>query len=294
MIWGESLFDHVPSGRAVLGGAPFNVAWHLRGLGENPLFLGRVGEDPWGDEILMAMQSWGLQTLGLQRDPQHPTGQVQVLLQGSQPSYEILPDQAYDFIDPHLALKTLTEVPGAALIYHGTLATRTPAARAALKMFWQQTSLPTFFDLNLRDPWWDFDWVEECLQQATWAKMNQEELRLISGNLETLDDLKTQAQMLRKRYNLNGLIVTLGAKGSLWITESGVFHQDPILVQRIVDTVGAGDGFCAVVIAGLLKGWDPQQILPVAAQFAAQICGIDGAIARDSRFYELVQARLLA
>ena len=33
IIFGEVLFDTFPDGTAVLGGAPFNVAWHLQGFG---------------------------------------------------------------------------------------------------------------------------------------------------------------------------------------------------------------------------------------------------------------------
>ena len=38
VILGEVLFDSFPGGTATLGGAPFNVAWHLQGLGASPPF----------------------------------------------------------------------------------------------------------------------------------------------------------------------------------------------------------------------------------------------------------------
>jgi len=40
LIFGEVLVDRFPDGREVLGGAPFNVAWNLRGLGFDPLWFG--------------------------------------------------------------------------------------------------------------------------------------------------------------------------------------------------------------------------------------------------------------
>ena len=48
-VFGEVLFDHFPGGEKVLGGAPFNVAWHLRAFAGNPLFLSRIGDDPEGE-----------------------------------------------------------------------------------------------------------------------------------------------------------------------------------------------------------------------------------------------------
>ena len=51
-IFGEVLFDHFPDGRRVLGGAPFNVAWHLRAFGEVPLLVSRIGHDPDGAAVV--------------------------------------------------------------------------------------------------------------------------------------------------------------------------------------------------------------------------------------------------
>ena len=51
VIFGEVLFDHFPDGARVLGGAPFNVAWHLQAFGSAPLFVSRVGNDPAGREV---------------------------------------------------------------------------------------------------------------------------------------------------------------------------------------------------------------------------------------------------
>ena len=49
LIYGEILFDIFPGDKKVLGGAPFNVAWHLQGFGLAPLFMSRIGEDAEGD-----------------------------------------------------------------------------------------------------------------------------------------------------------------------------------------------------------------------------------------------------
>ncbi len=56
-IFGEVLFDHFPDGSRVLGGAPFNVAWHLQAFGESPRFISRIGNDPAGLEIAALMDA---------------------------------------------------------------------------------------------------------------------------------------------------------------------------------------------------------------------------------------------
>ena len=48
LIIGEVLFDVMPDGTRVLGGAPFNVAWHLEAFGLRPLMITRVGADDIG------------------------------------------------------------------------------------------------------------------------------------------------------------------------------------------------------------------------------------------------------
>ena len=52
VILGEVLFDRFPDATEVLGGAPFNVAWHLQGFGAAPLFVSRVGADAAGERYL--------------------------------------------------------------------------------------------------------------------------------------------------------------------------------------------------------------------------------------------------
>ena len=127
-FFGEILFDVFPDGREVLGGAPFNVAWHLQGFGLAPLLISRVGADAAGERIRTAMAAWGMRLDGLQTDPEHPTGRVTVSLRDGEPSFDIVTDSAWDFI-------SADELPDLipALVYHGSLALRHPVSAAALE-----------------------------------------------------------------------------------------------------------------------------------------------------------------
>lgn len=58
-IFGEVLFDYFPDGNRVLGGAPFNIAWHLQAFGLFPHLVSRVGCDREGEQVRSAMESWG-------------------------------------------------------------------------------------------------------------------------------------------------------------------------------------------------------------------------------------------
>ncbi len=119
-VFGEVLFDCFPTGEQVLGGAPFNVAWHLQALGNQPHFISRVGDDELGKKILHAMDDWGMDTTTTQLDPVNPTGQVEIKLINNEPHYTITPGCAYDFI----GASDLGNISASGILYHGTLGLR--------------------------------------------------------------------------------------------------------------------------------------------------------------------------
>lgn len=282
IVFGEVLFDRFENGEAVLGGAPFNIAWHLRGFGLEPLFISRVGDDALGRHVLEAMAEWGMETRGVQLDRKHPTGTVNVSLQQGQPTFDILPDQAYDHIDKNLVRAALGSG-HYSLLYHGSLIIRHTVSAAALDSIRLNQPCPIFIDINLRSPWWSHSVLPEYLRTSRWLKLNDAELHLISGIKN--GDLENAAAQIRKRYDLDLLILTLGADGALFLTENSCLRGAPASVSRVADTVGAGDAFSAVTILGLLLNWRNETILQRAIDFAASVCSIRGATIQDKGFY---------
>ena len=286
VIVGEVLFDCFPDGAAVLGGAPFNVAWHLQGLGLSPLMITAVGDDQHGQQVVKAMQDWGMDARGVQIDSQHPTGQVAVSLQEGMPSYEIVPDQAYDFIDEQIAGSVLQDETRA-LLYHGSLVARTARSRGMLDTLVSQTGLPAFVDINLRKPWYTVADIDHFLQRSRWVKLNDEELAIVmQDDTGGSEDIRRLAQACFERYALQLLIVTRGEHGALALTREGLVEGAPVLATHLVDTVGAGDSFSAVMIAGLIQQWPMAVALERALQFAAAVCEIRGATTHDRGLYQ--------
>lgn len=286
VVFGEVLFDRFPDGSSTLGGAPFNVAWHLQGFGLNPLFVSRVGHDPAGEQVLDALRQWGMDSSHLQRDAHHPTGQVEVTIESGQPRYAILPEQAYDFIEP-----PDIDVADFSLIYQGSLITRSPVSRNTLDLLCKQPGLPVFLDVNLRDPWWEREAVMARLRQACWVKLNDEELDTLLGQKLSQSGIASAAERLCASAGLELLVVTLGANGAWLCTPEGARYGEPVVVDDIADTVGAGDAFSAVTILGLLSGWSAGVTLQRALQFAARICRQRGATAVDPSLYDTFMQR---
>ncbi len=277
VIFGEVLFDKFPDGREVLGGAPFNVAWHLQALGDAPLFISRVGDDPSGAAILASMQDWGMLTDGVQRDPQRPTGSVTVSFVENEPHYSIDRDRAYDAIAPVVPL------PPGAILYHGSLALRSPTSRVTLEALAASEAVSIFVDVNLRYPFWQRDEVVALLRRARWAKLNGDELAALGF---AASDLPTAMAALQDTCNLELLILTRGADGALLRTVAGeLITAAPPQVERVVDTVGAGDAFSALCLHGLNAGWPLPQLLERAQRFAAAVVGLRGATTTERAFY---------
>lgn len=282
LIFGEVLFDCFPDDSQVLGGAPFNVAWHLQGFGLQPYFISRVGKDSDGDKILQLMQRWDMQKGGVQRDAKHPTGRVEIKMDGKQHTFEILPEQAYDYIE----LDTMPHSPFG-LLYFGSLIQRSSQSRDSLQRL-QERSIPCFVDINLRQGCWTPDIVVESVKQARWLKINDEELEWLRDDLGITGDFRGQLAMnLREKYALDMLIVTCGAEGAFLINQQQqVFTVAPQTDIEIIDTVGAGDAFAAVTIMGILQGWQAVDILQRAQAFASQVCQIKGATTLDKSLYD--------
>lgn len=278
VVFGEALFDCFPDGSEVLGGAPFNVAWHLRAFGAAPVFVSRVGADAFGARIETAMRQLGMTTVGLQHDAAHATGTVQVKLEAGEPSYDIVAGSAYDFIDAD----ALPPPPPGGLLYHGTLALRSTDSAAALAGLRTHTDA-VFLDVNLRPPWWSAEQVRALLDGARWVKLNADELALLAP---AGDSPESHAEALMERHDLARVYGTLGAAGAFALTAGGLLERvSPRAGIEVVDAVGAGDGFAAVLILGLLRGWALGETLERAQHFASAIVARRGATIADPDFY---------
>ena len=280
VIFGEVLYDCFPQGEVVPGGAPFNVAWHLQGLGLSPLFISRVGDDPLGHRVRDIMEHRGMSTAGLQLDSAHPTGKVNISLSGGSHSFDILPEQAYDYIVDD----ALPPLPEGALFYHGSLAARNPVSAATLSQLCERYDSNRLVDVNLRAPWWQRDTVLGMLEGARLVKLNDEELGELAPAAS--GDAASMRQLIDKA-GLQELVITRGASGAELMTGSGeIYRVVPESATQVVDTVGAGDALTSVLILGLLQDWSYSVILERAQAFASAIVGHRGATVEAADFYQ--------
>lgn len=279
-VFGEVLFDLFPEGEAILGGAPFNVAWHLQALGDQPHFMSRIGKDDYGQQIRQAMQEWQLSDRSLQLDSVLPTGQVAIRMIDNEPRYDIKANVAFDFID-NSQLPTLD---AHSVLYHGTLALRHAVSAGTLQDLITSSRCNVFVDVNLRDPWWNKRDCYQALEAADWVKLNHHEIHMLGF---ASADLRQDMTRLQSNFQLKHLIVTLGADGVIVRTNEGNFIEMPaVKPDTFVDSVGAGDAFSAMYIHGLAADWPLEQIVERAQVFASRVISERGALIHDRGFYQ--------
>ena len=289
---GEVLFDEFADRRR-LGGAPFNVACHIRRFGLPVALVSRVGQDDDGRQIRSRLAEIGLDPRTLQQDPDHPTGRVKVILNAEgQPDFDIVSDVAYDHIRIDGAVKDLMAA-NPELIYFGTLAQRTPGGHRRLKMILDRrpAGARCLYDMNLRAGHFTPAVVEASLRRCDILKLSAEELASAQEMFHLSGDVDEQCARLMDRFGLTAIALTCGARGAALYAD-GRCHRAAAEIQgRLRDTVGAGDAFSAVLAAGLLSGWSPSKTLSRAVAFAGRICTVAGAIPPDPVHYrEIVHA----
>lgn len=274
---GEVLWDVFPDGPR-FGGAPANYACHAAACGAEVSLVSRVGHDGLGDAAVDFLGRHGVNTQEVQRDEQHPTGTVNVELDAhGSPRFRFADDTAWDFLQWTPALEGLASRIDA--VCFGTLGQRSPASRSTIRRLLAAVSpdVLRLLDVNLRSPFFDATRINESLTWANALKLNEEELPIVSEAVGITGALEQRIDALRVQYGLSWVVVTRGAHGSVLRTDEGWSYREGQSVA-VVDTVGAGDAFAAVLTLAMLRRMPTELAHGWAAEVAAYVCSQAGAV----------------
>jgi fructokinase len=278
---GEVLWDVLPTGKQ-LGGAPANFAYTSKQLGNNGLILSRIGNDDFGTELLHQLNAKNLSADVIQIDEAKQTGIVNVTLENSQPSYEIVENVAWDFLELTENWREVAEKSDA--VCFGSLAQRGEVSRKTIREFVNLTNGLRIFDVNLRQKYFNQEILQASLKLANVCKLNHDELPIIAGILEIKGaELVKIAENLLFKFDLNLVCLTLGARGSLLVSKEGVSSFGGIEIT-VADTIGAGDAFTAAMTHGLLRNWELDKINEFANKAGAFVASKTGAMPDFSEF----------
>jgi fructokinase len=175
------------------------------------------------------------------------------------------------------------------LVYFGSLIQRTSAGRTKLQRYLR--SLPAsarrFYDVNFRDGCTSADILIPSLEQTDILKLNDDEL-LMAGKLAG-SDLCGEALIdwLMQTYEIEQIALTRGPDGCALYTADGKTEARPGPLRRedIIDTVGAGDAFAAMLVHCIINERTHRETLQDCTELAEFICTIPGAIPEDNGIY---------
>lgn len=273
---GEVLWDFFEDqDKYVLGGAPFNFAYHVNQFGLNSLVISAIGNDKLGQKLEADVKKknvpYMLEHLNL------PTGVVNIKEVDGKPRYDILTERAWDHIPNTEQLKEIAANTKAACF--GSLAQRSETSRNSIFAFLD--AMPSdalrIFDINLRQKWYTEEVIKTSLQKANVLKINDDELLIIQRMFGYIDiTQENTCRLIMRDYQLDMLILTCGDKGSYIFTKDEMSYLSTNDI-KVVDTVGAGDSFTASFIASILLGKTILEAHRIAVNVSAFVCTQEGA-----------------
>lgn len=238
------------------GGAPANTAVGLARQGVSTAFIGRVSKDAFGEWLKSVLRDNNIDVSSCVEDSQAQTRMAYVVTTASgdrklaEFSRIACADtrlQVDDLIPEHFASASVLHFGSISLIEEPAKGSTETAVTMAKK-----NGMLVSYDPNVRLSLWPSEAAcrDTILKTLNWAdivKINEDELFFLTGSR----DLE-QAEKLRLDNNLGIMIVTLDSRGAYVSTANGSKIVAGFNVQ-LVEATGAGDGFNAGVIGGLLK-----------------------------------------
>lgn len=263
---GELLIDFTENGvseqgnpvlEANPGGAPCNVLAMLNKLGKKTAFIGKVGNDTFGHMLKRTVEESGTDVTNLVMDNDVHTTLAFV---------HTYPDGEREFsfyrnpgADMMLTKDEIMEdIIKAGKIFHfGTLSSTHEGVRAATRYaldIAKENGLLISFDPNLREPLWASledakREIEYGLSKCDILKISDNELEFMTGT----DDYSEGVKILREKYDIPMIFVTLGKDGSRAYYKDIMVEAPPFAEVKTIEKTGAGDTFGGCALGYILE-----------------------------------------
>ncbi len=263
---GELLIDFTENGisgqgnpiyEANPGGAPCNVLAMLAKLERKTAFIGKVGQDIFGNRLKEIVAETGIDISNLVTDKDVRTTLAFV---------ETFPDGDRDFsfyrnpgADMMLREDEVNEdiLRDTKIFHFGTLSMTHEEVRRATKKAVETAKAAgavLSFDPNLREPLWNF--LEEAKEQTAYGlskcdflKISDNEIRWFTGE----EDFDAGIRRLREQYDIPLIVLSMGKDGSRAYYKDLRVEVAPFLQENTIETTGAGDTFGACCLHYVLQ-----------------------------------------
>ncbi|MDQ3707272.1 MAG: ribokinase [Chloroflexota bacterium] len=252
---GETITGH--SFSKIPGGKGANQAAALAKLGAHVRIIGRVGQDSFGVSLVDSLTDAGVDTSLVALTDGVSSGLAFIFVDDAGENVIVLERGANGLLTPGdaSAAKESIQKAGALLLQlEVPLETVIQAAQVA-------KSAGVQVILNAAPAELIPDLLLELVDVLI---VNETELFVVSGSDRSLREA-TQALLAR---GVESVLVTLGRKGSMLVTNQGT-TQMPAFEVEAVDSTAAGDAFTAAYVLALLEGFDSRSCLRFASAAAA-------------------------
>ena len=258
---GELLIDFTENGKssqgnplfeANPGGAPCNVLAMLAKLGHKTAFIGKVGNDFFGEQLRTAIKEAGIDDTGLCTDEKIHTTLAMV---------HTYPDGDRDFsfyrnpgADMMLNKAEIREdiLKDTKIFHFGTLSMTHEGVREATKAaihIAEEAGAVISFDPNLRPPLWES--LDEAREQVLYGLGHCQILKISDNEIQWLtgeEDYTAGVNWILERYQIPLILVSMGKEGSRAYFNEMMVEVKPFLQENTIETTGAGDTFCGCVL----------------------------------------------
>lgn len=295
---GELLIDFTENGESTQGnpifeanpgGAPCNVLAMLSKLGHKTAFIGKVGNDFFGEQLKRAITEVGIDSGYLLKDDEvHTTLALVHTYPDGDRDFSFYRDPGADMM---LTENEISEVviKDSRIFHFGTLSMTHEGVRAATKKavrFAREAGALISFDPNLRPPLWKS--MNEAREQLLYGlerchilKISDNEIQWLTGK----KDYTEGVEWINERYQIPLILVSMGKQGSRAYYKGRMVEATPFLQENTIETTGAGDTFCGCVLhyiceKGLedLSDEDLKQMLTFANAAASLVTTRKGAL----------------
>ena len=259
---GELLIDFTENGTSAQGnpvfeanpgGAPCNVLAMLRKLDRRCAFVGKVGNDMFGQQLKAVAEEAGIDMSGLRMDDTvHTTLAFVKTYEDGDRDFSFYRNPGADMMltEDELPMDMIRDT---RIFHFGTLSMTHEGVRQATRaavLAAKQAGAIISFDPNLRPPLWDS--LNEARAQMLWGLSQADVVKIADNEIEFLtdtSDYEKGARLLRERFpGIRLLNVTAGANGSYAFCGDRKTFVPSFLLGGTIETTGAGDTFCASVL----------------------------------------------
>lgn len=273
----EGELKNVSKYKRFIAGAEANVSIGLSRLGHEVEYITHLGKDPFGEYIFEHLRKENINISRIQFSLDNQTG-FQIKSKENKKDPEIVyfrKNSAASKISAD-SIKNISFKDVDVLHITGVfiaLSNNTyKASQYLIKKAKKENTLITF-DPNIRKELWDskermIERINKVAQEADYVLPG-----LIEGNILTgLSDVQKISDYYLER-GVKGVIIKDGSKDiyAKWI-ENNKLNEETVpsfKLRRVIDTVGAGDGFAVGVISGLMENLPMLKILERASAIGA-------------------------